>query len=177
MSFENGYKATAYIDKCINRYKQDALIFYKFMQVLSTFSNQSSWPHNYDQLKNVSKTILGHDIEWILRFAGQALYAARSAHVGMRQVEWPEDLSDSFKEDLFALYYSVEPIIEKARFSRINPLRYYGVARTHIPSSETKLIKFMRMDGGALEIEMSKSDVKNLMRTLEIMVQDDCELK
>ena len=176
MSFENGYEATAYIDNCIRRYKQDSLVFYKFMQILSTFSSQSSWPHNFDRLKQVSETILGDDIESILRFTGQAL-AASAEHSGMRQIQWPKDLPDNFKEDLFSFYYSIESIIEQAYFARTNPLRYFGVARSQSFASETKILTFLRMDGKSFELEMSKGDVKSLLRTLEIMVQDSCELK
>lgn len=177
MSFHNGYQANAYIENCILRYKKDPLIFYKCIQVISTFSMQSSWPHNYDQLKNVSKLILGDDIEVVLRFAGEYLYSLRTKNVGVRQVEWPEDLPTNFIEDLQAFYYSVDSIIERARFSRVNPMRYYGVARSQTPSSDTKMLKFMRMDGNSIEIEMSKSDVERMIRTLEIMIQDSCELK
>jgi hypothetical protein len=175
MSFENGYNATAYIENCIRRYEQDGLIFYKAQQIIITFTQQPSWPHNFSELNGVITNFLGEKVDWILRFTGQYLYATNVPT--MRQVIWPEDLPNGFKEDLVAFYHSMNPIIEQARIGRANPLRFYGVARSQIPASETKIVKFMRMDGASLEIEMSKNDVKYLIGTLERMIQDSCELK
>ncbi|HML33921.1 MULTISPECIES: hypothetical protein [Sporomusa] len=175
MSFENGYEATAYIEKCIERYKQDGLVFYKALQIISTFSKHPSWPHNFSELDNAVKNILGNRLEGILRFTGQYLYA--SSVPQMRQVEWPDDLPVGLKEDLVAFYYSISPLIEQARVARANPLRFYGVAMSQIPASETTILKFMRMDGASLELEMTKHDVRSLINTLERIIQDSSELK
>lgn len=174
MSFENGYEANSYIENCIDRYKKDNLIFYKTLQIIATFTQQSSWPHNYDTLNEVTKNILGNSLSSIIRFTGQYLYALSVP--AMNQVKWPENLPNNFKEDLSAFFYTVEPIIEQAQYGRTNPLGFYGVARSQTPSSKTKILKFMRMDKASLEIEMSKSDIKRLIETLEIMISDSCEL-
>lgn len=177
MSFENGYEANSYIKKCIERYNGDSLIFYKALQIVTTFTQQTPWPHNYEKLNNISATVLGNSMESIIRFTGQYLYVLNAHNTSMRQIEWPDDLPNNFKEDLVAFFYAVEPIIEQAKYGRTNPLRFYGVARSQTPSSETKILKFMRMDNASLEIEMSKNDIKSLIRTLEIMISDSCELK
>lgn len=179
MSFENGYKATAYIDKCMTRYKADPTVFLKVLQMLNVYSSQPEWPHNYIEFKQSAKEIIGDDLEWVIRFTGQYLYAVsqQKAPTPMRQVEWPDDLPNCFIGNLVSFFRTIYPVLDRADQARISPLKFYGVARSQTSASDIKIIKFIRMDGASLDIEMSKRDVEKLIRNLEIMIQDSCELK
>ena len=42
--------------------------------------------------------------------------------------------------------------------------------------SRTKILKLIRMDGEALEFEVDRNDVNAIIRTLETMIQDSCEI-
>ena len=38
------------------------------------------------------------------------------------------------------------------------------------------MLKLIRMDGKGLEFEVDRHDVESIIRTLEIMIQDSCEI-
>ncbi len=174
MAFENGYKAESYVKECMEKYKNDKLIFSKAMQIIDFFSHQESWPHNYFKLENVMEIVLGQRLEDILQFAAQYLLAEKRD--GMKKIEWPDYTPLNFKSDIAAFFYTVSDGIEKAKYGRENPLRYYGIARSISAGSNTKVLKFMRIDGASLDIAVTRADIESIINTLGKMTQDSREL-
>lgn len=178
MSFENGYKAVNYISDLINNYNKDSSIFVKALQIFNSYKMQSSWPHNYKAMNDALSLLMGSSHEMVLHFSRNylSLKNTKISVPGIREVEWPENVNETFINELEIYYNLVSQEVEQAAIARIKPLKFAGLVRSQVPMSRTKMLKLIRMDGETLEFEVDRHDVESIIRTLEIMTQDSCEI-
>lgn len=167
------YRVAEVLKDCIEQYKKDSLIFYKVLQIVATLKSSPAWPHNYEELKSISNHILKHDIESLMVIATESFPGRKRAD---RKAIWTEEIPEGFKDDLYAFFIVTIPIIEQAIISRISPLRFYSLVRSGVPRNNTKILKFIRMDGASLDIEVVREDAQEIIRTLGIMISDSCEI-
>jgi len=59
MAFENGYNMFNYCEELFAKYKEDKLIFYKALQILSVFERRNDYPYCTDELSEVCEKMLG----------------------------------------------------------------------------------------------------------------------
>lgn len=171
MAFENGYIIKDHFEQCIEKYKSDSLIFYKALQIINTFKNHNTWPHNINELENILANIIGVKAGSIIYFGQSAFYYFPRLN---ESVIWPEDVPASFKDDFIAFYFSIKPLLEPVIYGRVTPLKYYGIAWSRNEQLYSRdVVKFMRMDGVSLELEMDKSDVESLIKSLNQMRQEE----
>lgn len=178
MSFENGYKAVNYISDLIDNYNKDSSIFIKALQIFNSYKMQSSWPHNYKAMNDALSLLMGSSHEMVLHFSRNylSLKNTKISVPGIREVEWPENVNETFINELEIYYNLVSQEVEQAAIARIKPLKFAGLVRSQVPMSRTKMLKLIRMDGETLEFEVDRHDVESIIRTLEIMTQDSCEI-
>lgn len=178
MAFENGYKAINYIKNLIDKYNEDSMVFMKALQVYNTYKLQSTWPHNYKSLNESLSLLFGVDHEMVLKFTSQYLFLEnqRRALLNSNEIEWPENASEIFINELTIYYNLIHQGIEQAAIARIKPLKFAGLTRSQLPMSRTKMLKLIRMDGESFEFEVDRSDVQTIMRSLGIMISDSCEI-
>lgn len=178
MSFENGYKAINYIGDLIDNYNKDTSIFIKALQIFNSYKVQSSWPHNYKAMNNALSLLMGSSHETVLNFSRNYLYLKnnRNRVADLHQIEWPENIDERFINELEIYYNLVSQEVEQAALARIKPLKFAGLIRSQLPMNQTKMLKLIRMDGEGLEFEVDRHDVESIIRTLEIMIQDSCEI-
>ena len=178
MSFENGYKAINYISDLIDNYNKDSSIFIKALQIFNSYKMQSSWPHNYQAMNDALSLLMGSSHEMVLHFSRNFLHAKyRNKNIpGVREIEWPDNADVRFINELEIYYNLVSQEVEQAALARIKPLKFAGLVRSQVPMSQTKMLKLIRMDGETLEFEVDRHDVESSIRTLEIMIQDSCEI-
>lgn len=178
MSFENGYKAVNYISDLIDNYNKDSSIFIKALQIFNSYKMQSSWPHNYKAMNDALSLLMGSGHEMVLHFSRNYLSLKNNnkSVPGLREVEWPENVNETFINELEIYYNLVSQEVEQAALARIKPLKFAGLVRSQVPMSQTKMLKLIRMDGEVLEFEVDRHDVESIIKTLEIMIQDSCEI-
>jgi hypothetical protein len=159
MAYENGREVVNYMSNCIEKYKKDPLIFFKTSQLLNNFIARSDWPHCFSELNNVTKIILGYSIEYIILDFMQKYF-------NNSNMVWPEDLPESFKQDLQAFSITVTPLIEQACYGRSNPLRYHSVIQTR-GNFPNEIVRIVRMDGKYLDISMNQRECAELVEILK----------
>lgn len=177
MMFEKGNKATSYIGGCIEKYRQDNMIFIKALQVIQTYSIQAEWPHNYNDMKTTLQLILEDDLDAFRMFFDQYLYAR--TYLKATKIEWPEDLPEKFSIDAEIFYRSTRDFLSRSGEARVRPMQFYKLVTSTVAigGKPKKVFKFIRMDGESLDIEMSREDIMHLQESLGIVIQDQCELE
>ena len=68
MAFENGYNMFNYCEELFAKYKEDKLIFYKALQILSVFERRNDYPYCTDELSEVCEKMLGYDLNCVTDF-------------------------------------------------------------------------------------------------------------
>lgn len=178
MKLEKNSKAVDYIGELIERYNKDSTIFSKALQIFNTYKLQSSWPHNFQILNKSLSLLFGINHEDVLNFIENYVQLKRNRQlkIDFNDIEWPDNIKQGFVTELEIYYELVKQDLNQASIARIKPLKFSGLVRSQVPMSRTKILKLIRMDGKALEFEVDRNDVNAIIRTLEIMVQDSCEI-
>lgn len=158
MAYENGYKAVDYIGSCIERYQDDAIVFTKASQIIPVFMSRPDWPHCYEEMDKSIAAILGITLTSLIDFTERYLHD--------EAIEWPENLPKGFKEELEAFHLAVSPIVDQFLMGRTKPMKLFGIARSY-SHGESQIVRFIRMDGAILDIEMDEHDLERVIRILE----------
>lgn len=178
MKLEKNSKAVDYIGELIERYNRDSTIFSKALQIFNTYKLQSSWPHNFQMLNRSISLLFGDEHEDVLNFIENYVQLKRNRILknDFNDIVWPDNIRKEFVTELEIYYELVKQDLNQASIARIKPLKFSGLVRSQVPMSQTKILKLIRMDGEALEFEVDRNDVNAIIRTLEIMIQDSCEI-
>ncbi|WP_434565124.1 hypothetical protein PQ689_03100 [Thermoanaerobacterium thermosaccharolyticum] len=158
MAYENGYEAVNYIGTCIERYEKDTLIFSKAAQLIPIFISRPDWPHSYGELDKAVEIILGISLS-------NLIYGFTMRYIYDKSIKWPNNLPESFKEELEAFHLAVSPIVDQYYIGRANPMKLFSIASSY--NGEKQIIRFIRMDGSFLDFEMSNYDIGKVLNTLE----------
>lgn len=159
MAYENGNEAVNYIGDCIERYRRDPLIFAKAAQLLPVFMARPDWPHSYEEMDRSMAAILGTSLTSLI-------FGFTERYLHDENIEWPEDLPEGFKEDLEAFHVAVSPIVDQYWMGRTEPMRIFGLARS-TTYGDKQVIRFIRMDGATLDLQVDNSDIDRIIRMLE----------
>lgn len=178
MSFENGYNMFNYCGKLFTKYKEDKLVFYKALQLFSSFGKRNDYPYCTDELSAVCERILGYDLSWVSDYlwrytlSEQIEWDATNAWVSEEDVEKnlieefiEEDgnkIVSSFKNDMEAFFITLTPLFEDlfngetsiSRIDRIAQKQAYG---------EDKTIRFIRKDGETFDFTVTKNDIDKIV--------------
>ncbi len=168
MAFENGYLVQDYIGTTIEKYREDSDIFYKALQIIPVFMNQSAWPHNFDDLDTAIFNIIGDSLSGLaFGFTQRYLYSDR--------MEWPDNLPKGFREDLQTFHSAIDNIVNQFWYSRTNPMKFFSVARSYDQYKNKNIIRFIRNDGNFVDMELDKFELEYLINTLKQFLEEDKE--
>lgn len=167
MAFENGYLAVDYIGNTIENYKKDCTIFSQVYSLIPVFLNRSDWPHCYDEFDRAAGMILGESLTSLI-------FGFTSRYIESDQIEWPNDLPDNFLRDLSTFHIATKDLVYQFWAGRTTPLKLYSIAKSSdYPFDEKTLIRFIRMDGANLDLEVDKHDIGTIIRLLEEIINND----
>ncbi len=159
MAYENGTKVEDYIGKSIAKYKQDPTVFLKAAQLLTTFTARPDWPHCYDEMDKAIMIVLGDSLTSLV-------FGFTQRYLNDDQMEWPENLPVNFKEELTAFHLATDPIVTQFWTGRTRPMKLFSLAQSYDSYEKVKIVRFIRMDGACLDLEMDKNDLENAARML-----------
>ncbi len=160
MAYEIGTKVEDYIGECINKYQNDPSVFSKATQLIAVFMARPDWPHCYDEMDEAVMQVLGDSLTSLI-------FGFTQRYLDDDQMEWPEGLPLNFKEELTAFHLATDPIVSQFWNGRAKPMKLFSLAQSFDRYEKTKIIRFIRMDGAYLDIEMDKNDIKNTTRMLK----------
>ncbi|PGM91630.1 hypothetical protein [Bacillus cereus] len=152
MAQENGYEIKKYLQKNMDNYAVDSLIFTKALSVLNTYMNRVDWPYCMEEMIKTTLPILGDSIV-NLWFVGEGIENL--------MIEQSEGDFDQYKIDAMAFYKTIKPIMEQYYGARYRPLKLSSIV-----NMEKNHIKFIRNDGQTFDIEVEKEDVNYMIDIL-----------
>ncbi|PGA26753.1 hypothetical protein COL80_11255 [Bacillus thuringiensis] len=152
MAHENGYEIKKYLQKNMDNYAEDSLIFTKALSILNTYMNRVDWPYCMDEMIKTTLPILGDSI-FNLWSVGEAIENLI--------IEQSEGDFDQYKIDVMAFYKTIKPIMEQYYGARYRPLKLASIVY-----AEKNQIKFIRNDGQTFDIEVAKEDVNYMIDIL-----------
>lgn len=158
MAYENGYEAVNYIGSCIERYKEDHLIFTKAAQIIPVFISRPDWPHCFDELDNAIGNILGESLS-------NLIFGFTERYLNDKRIIWPDDLPEGFKEELSAFHLATNSLVDQFLFGRTKPMKLFSIARSQ--SFDGQIIRFIRMDGATLDIEIDDTEIEKIIDALQ----------
>lgn len=163
MSLENGDGILDYDDlrMALDEYKKDDKIFEKALMLLTLYLNKSSWPHSVKNFEDECEEILKGNPYWIARMGCQLKNYFEN--------EKNAEISEMFKRDLYFFASKAYNIMDKAYYSRINPIKLNTISSTK-DNDGTIFIKFSRTDDTSLDLSMSQYDIIKMIDYLENLI-------
>lgn len=169
MAFENGYIVEDYFGSCIERYKQDPLVFVKVQQIFSSYMSRPDWPHCLDELDHSIHNILGSKFFNFVTFFGDK-------DLDSKLIEWPENLPSGFKEEFTSFYKALWPVYNQGQIARTQPMKLSGISQS-LDGVGYQIIRFIRMDGQSFELQVDIGDVKEIIRTLNDLLPPESNIE
>ncbi|GAC43886.1 hypothetical protein [Paenibacillus popilliae] len=166
MAFENGDLAIDYIGETIDNYKRDRTIFSQVYSLIPVFLNRPDWPHCYDELDRTIEMILGNSLTGLV-------FEFTSRYLHSEEIVWPDDLPDSFFRDLSTFHTVTKDLVYQFWAGRTTPLKLYSIAKSSDHPYGKTLIRFIRMDGVNLDLEVDENDINTIIRLLKGIINND----
>ena len=158
MAYESGYEVKNYIGGCIDKYKKDSLIFSKAAHLITLFMARSDWPHCYDEMDKAVMEVLGDSLTGII-------FGFTQRYLNDERMQWPENMPPNFREELSAFHLATDTVVSQFWMGRTNPMRLFSIAQS-FDYDDHRIIRFIRMDGAFLDIEIDKIGIEEAIRML-----------
>ena len=178
MAFENGYNMFNYCEELFAKYKEDKLIFYKALQILSVFERRNDYPYCTDELSEVCEKMLGYDLNcvtdflWKYTLSNQIEWNARKVLSCKedKEVNLIEEFTEeegnkivtNFKNEMEAFFITLTPLFENLFMGESSAPRIDRIAQKQT-YGEDKTIRFIRKDGETFDITATPNDIKKIM--------------
>ncbi len=159
MAYEAGANAENYIGECIDRYRNDPSVFTRSIQLINMFTTRPDWPHCFDEMDKAVMHILGESLVGLI-------FGFTQRYLHDDEMEWPEDLPHNFKEELIAFHLATDTIVSQFWMGRTRPMKLFSIAQSLDSSDGHRIIRFIRMDGAFLDVEMDEGGMGEIIRML-----------
>ncbi|WP_146172200.1 hypothetical protein [Melghirimyces profundicolus] len=158
MAYENGYQAESYLGDLFDQYKNDRLIFVKAQQLFTSYLSRPDWPHCLDDLDSSFTELLGINL-WSLILFYERGYEQDEL------IKWPESLPKEFKSEFSSFCRAIIPICNQYAVARTQPLKLSNISQS-LDGKGERIIRFVRMDGRYLDIQVEPHDIDEIINTL-----------
>ena len=178
MAFENGYNMFNYCEELFAKYKEDKLIFYKALQILSVFERRNDYPYCTDELSEVCEKMLGYDLNcvtdflWKYTLSNQIEWKARKVLSCKedKEVNLIEEFTEeegnkivtNLKNEMEAFFITLTPLFENLFMGESSAPRIDRIAQKQT-YGEDKTIRFIRKDGETFDFTATPNDIKKIM--------------
>lgn len=142
-------------------YNGDSAIFDKGIKLYEVYSVGADWPYSLEKLDEVSTSILGARYSEICR-------------VGILlkddSLEWNK-LSENFYKEFVYFYNTVGIMFNRAWYKRFSMNDLWGMS--YVKGLDKKYnVRLIRNDDMCLDISISRHDVRELIHSLEVMIEN-----
>lgn len=185
MAFENGYNMFDYCGELFERYREDNMVFYKGLQILSYFQSRSDYPYCVQELSEVFERIFGQGIDtmtdflwkYTTQYENEMKWDARNIleqdvykdgnMISDLTTEEGNKLVKKFKDEMQTFFITTTPFFEdlyEGNGENISGIDKVAVKRTY---GDTHVIRFIRKDGQKLDVSLNNNALKNIIRVLK----------
>lgn len=169
MAFENGDNIEDYIGATMEKFKEDNEIFNTCIKYLNIYMVRSDWPYCYKEYKNHADTIVGGDIEYVVRAFMQ--FITREKYDSERSTNWDKNLPQGFRKECEYFSNIFESITNLYYDFTNNPLGIDRVIKID-RQGYNNLVRIRRIDGEVLDLNLSNFDLENLSKALLDMIKE-----